>query len=402
MKKCILILLIGGLFLCSCTAEPDENVNTDIFETESVSETRFLIPSETMQNTSVEDRTSESEKIDNSTSEIPAASKFNPAGESVRLIKKTRDLPDYQEMISGGKALSSEELTVWNTYFEIANRLSLHFLFSDYRTPEEISMLFLLHDGIFDTDENGYRIPQTVSQEELKLLEERFERWKYRPEYADEWKMGREQIDATLKRYIGLSLDQTEKRGMLTYYQYLPETDAYYYLISEDYYLSYRMTEGAILDDGTLLLHWILIEDEEHSQVGGKSGYVSLKLSKDDWQIVSNMTCEQYEFTQPFICYYKGALKDVQDKVMESVRNMMKEAGLSNQSECWLPFSEGQVLCNDESFQILFCGQGGTGVSEIDKRYESAQKELAVLCKDPDIYLESAVLFVPWDQAPAN
>lgn len=144
--------------------------------------------------------------------------------------------------------------------------------------------MFLLHT--FDSPENvnicgvfreGFRPGEylEVSQEELDLLQQKGA--------AIEWdtiKLPVEEIDAELKKYVNLSLEETNKVDLDTLY-YLEEYKAYYICVSDTAYTWYDFFNGWTNEDGSITL--------QYSQWDKEIYRVTLREEDGCYYFVSNM-----------------------------------------------------------------------------------------------------------------
>ena len=156
--------------------------------------------------------------------------------------------------------LSFEELEVFNfAFFNVYEDSELWFpasmanmfLLSEYETPLDIDMGMLLYNGIFGEDS----IP--VTSNEMSLLLERYgeEHGDEIFEYGDPIRMPVDSMNAVLKRYTGLTLEQTNKVGLTRYY--LEEYQSYYGFASDFAYSEIEVTDGWKNAQGTVVLRYI-------------------------------------------------------------------------------------------------------------------------------------------------
>ena len=415
MKKTISILLVLMLVLSACSSQRDDSATTETIgetstrteavssEISSPSETATETDNETAEETSPFEETSseEAEMIQTDPVTDPAVQEtYNPAGEEPLLVMETKVYPNFDEMSKGGTLLSDKELQDWNDAFN--DFQAVHFLVTDYETPEEISLYYLFHDGVLVDIETGEMLSREATPEEIKLLEEKSEVWRNRPAEARSFKVERKQMEAVLKSYMGVTLENTKQYGLKNF-TYLEETDSYYFMMNELHANRYEFTAGAYLEDGSLLLQWKLTENYCYSI--GDTGYVRLEKNGEIWKIVSNVMLHfENRPEEPLICLYKGTLESVQEKVMKHLHERMHEEGISNLVEFWDPLTPFSVFTEDDDYCLIFTGGGMDNFAknfghEPNQQFLQMIKDVRVALKDPNLSLKTAVIFIPWDQA---
>lgn len=92
-------------------------------------------------------------------------------------------------------------------------------------------------------------------------------------------KTQRTEMDAFLQEYLGVALDETNKKN-LDQFIYLEEYDAYYLLHGDTNFQRCTVTSLEQNEDGTIAL--------TYEQESGEKGIVTLKGSKGSYQFVSN------------------------------------------------------------------------------------------------------------------
>ena len=92
-------------------------------------------------------------------------------------------------------------------------------------------------------------------------------------------KTQRTEMDAFLQEYLGVALDETNKKN-LDQFIYLEEYDAYYLLHGDTNFQRCTVTSLEQNEDGTITL--------TYEQESGEKGIVTLKGSKGSYQFVSN------------------------------------------------------------------------------------------------------------------
>ena len=143
------------------------------------------------------------------------------------------------------------------------------FLYKTFDSPENVNI-----QGVF---RQGFRRGEylEVSQEELDLLQQKGA--------AIEWdtiKWPIEDMNAVLKEYINLSLEETNKVDLDTFY-YLDDYKAYYICVSDTAYTQYDFFNGWTNEDGTITL--------QYSQWDKEVYRVTLREEDGCYYFVSNM-----------------------------------------------------------------------------------------------------------------
>jgi hypothetical protein len=132
--------------------------------------------------------------------------------------------------------------------------------------------------GIF---REGFRLGEylEVSQEELELLQQKGA--------AIEWdtiKLPIEDMNAVLKKYVNLSLEETNKVDLDNLY-YLDDYKAYYICVSDCAYTQYDFFNGWTNEDGTITLQY----SQWYSQRDKEIYRVTLREEDGRYYFVSNM-----------------------------------------------------------------------------------------------------------------
>ncbi len=173
--------------------------------------------------------------------------------------------------------LTQENLKWFETeFFNLeGNRITNQFLSSEYQTPEDISLLELFHDGNGIVDGEN----QASAAEKQLLLERYIEEIE-----LDVARTSRNDMNDILKKYMGISLEETNKVHLSSMY-YLAEYDAYYYIHGDTNYNHYTMEKGFFNGDGTITLLY-----KKVSSYRDEPRYiVTLKPVGDSYQFLSNM-----------------------------------------------------------------------------------------------------------------
>ena len=131
------------------------------------------------------------------------------------------------DALSQPNSISEEELNAIYALFrrnsDGTGRFVQMLMSSNYAAPKDIHIGWLFREG--PKDEGGER---EISDAELDALRAAVsdETWDFYME-ADLYKTTRADMDRLLVKYLGLTLDETNERGM-DFFTYLPEYDAYY------------------------------------------------------------------------------------------------------------------------------------------------------------------------------
>ena len=140
-------------------------------------------------------------------------------------------------------------------------------LSSYYDTAADIDLYELFYNGM---DEQ-----ETITDEERAALVEICQ-WATEVGVS---KVSAARMDAFLQEYLGVTLDETNKKN-LDQFIYLEEYDAYYLLHGDTNFQRCTVTLLEQNEDGTIAL--------TYEQESGEKGIVTLKGSKGSYQFVSN------------------------------------------------------------------------------------------------------------------
>ena len=386
MKNSGIVILAMCLLLCGCNRQQNEITPIDTSkENDPVLET-------TLPETSEKTETFPETKTELTTEEQTET--FNPVEEKPELVLETKENLNFDIITKEGVQLSESELEEWNERFD--DFLAVHFLVTEYDTPEDISWLYLFHDGVPVDLNTGEMLSRDATEEELTLLKERFEEWRELPDWVTwGYKIERKQIESVLEKYMGLTLEESNKRG-IKHFSYLPETDTYYFSMNDPYAYRYKITSGAYLEDGSLLLHWE-IDDDLYS---GQNGYVRLRKDGNVWHIFSNVILQFCNHrTEPFICVYKGTVENVKETVLNQLHEIMAREGISNLVEAYDPLTPFSVVAEDTDYRLIFSGGGMRNYAkDQDPEFIQMLDEVDSLLRDKTVSLTNAVVFIPWDQ----
>ena len=142
------------------------------------------------------------------------------------------------------------------------------FLTSEYYTPLDINLNMLFTDGIYDV------VLPKLTVEEKNLLIERYD-WEF--DAGEPCRLSLKNVDMVLKQYTGLTIEQTNKVGMLRYY--LEEYQSYY-IYCDCSYSEVDVIRGWKNAQGTVVL--------EYSLEGS--------LKNEVWQVILHEKDGQYYF----------------------------------------------------------------------------------------------------------
>lgn len=172
--------------------------------------------------------------------------------------------------------LLSQELLDWfeTEFFNMdENRMPNMFLFGEYDRPENIDLLHVFYGGADGIGGTG------VPEEEQQIL---FQRYNI-THRLDVSKAIVEQMNAVLKKYLGISLKDTNKVN-LEYLYYLEEYDAYYNIAGDTHYSKCDILTGWENEDGTITL---VYKDALSSE--GTEYQVTLKQENGNYYFLSNI-----------------------------------------------------------------------------------------------------------------
>lgn len=167
--------------------------------------------------------------------------------------------------------LSEEELTKFNTEFfngETTN-MNNRLLSSEYSKPEEIDLFQLFYGGI------GNVYDQISENEKSKLTELCSD-----APYLDIVKVTTDEMDAFLQEHLGITLEETQKRGLDSFY-YLEEYDSYYLIIGDTNF------DWCVITSGTWESKDMLTLEYEKEYAGGQWS-VTLQKTDDGYIFISN------------------------------------------------------------------------------------------------------------------
>ncbi len=190
------------------------------------------------------------------------------------------ELTPFEKMVreNEGRMLPPEEVEKWNDYF--GNQAVNLMLRSSYETSAEIDLHHFVDCPMrFLTRGEA----EKISEEEWQQLESLFpELWSVKS-IMPVFKNSEQLLNEILLQYMGITLEETEKRG-LENTPWLEEYRAYYSASGDGGNLPITPMEAAKMPDGTLLIHW----KEKETSWGFLEGIVKLKVQDGIWLIESN------------------------------------------------------------------------------------------------------------------
>ena len=172
-------------------------------------------------------------------------------------------------------ALTAEELEWFETEFfnTEENRIINMFMTSEYHYVQDIELDELFYGGTYADDAS------TVSEEEKQLLKDRYDTMD-----LDISKVTTEEMDAVLQKYLGITLDETNKIGIEHLY-YLEEYDAYYNVAGDTNYMRYKMDYGWKNANGTITIEYT---HDENLSSDANLYSVTLKEVDGNYYFISN------------------------------------------------------------------------------------------------------------------
>lgn len=181
--------------------------------------------------------------------------------------------------ISVGDTLEEEELVWFENYFFNTDENSMPnmFLSSEYAASADVDLGNLFYCGADGKGGTG-----EVPEEEIQLLKQQYDIME-----LDTSKATVEEMNAVLQKYMGITLEETNKVGLDSLY-YLEETDAYYNVAGDTVYLKCDILSGQVNEDGTITLQYCdaLSEPSDTYQV-------TLKEVDGAYIFISNEKVEQ-------------------------------------------------------------------------------------------------------------
>lgn len=174
----------------------------------------------------------------------------------------------------------SQEKMEWfeNVFFnDDENKIVNFFLSSEYDSVVNIDLGDLFHNG-----DNGLGGSGEMSDDEKALAINHFGLGN-----LDVSKAGKEDMDAVLQKYAGLTLENTNKVGLERLF-YVEATNTYYKVVGDTKYKKCDITKGLVNEDGTITLRYC----DALSSISD-TYEVTLKKVGDSYQFVSNKILDE-------------------------------------------------------------------------------------------------------------
>ncbi|MBQ6844080.1 MAG: hypothetical protein IJO60_05520 [Agathobacter sp.] len=194
----------------------------------------------------------------------------------------TEDIENTEESvltgthISVGDTLEENEIVWFENYFfnTDENRMPNMFLSSEYAAAADVDLGKLFYGGV-----DGKGGVGEVSEDEIQLLVQKYDIME-----LDTSKATVEEMNAVLQKYMGITLEESNKLGLDSLY-YLEETDAYYNVAGDTVYMKCDIVSGQVNADGTITLVYCdaLSEPSDNYQVTLKEvdgGYIFISNVK--------------------------------------------------------------------------------------------------------------------------
>lgn len=152
-------------------------------------------------------------------------------------------------------------------------------LIAEYATPEEIDLYELFYDGLPNENNVLTEAEQTFLNEHWSELD-----LDLRP-----YRFPTQEINTVLQEYFGLTLDQTNEKGLelLTYNE---DTDCYYQSHGDCHYITVKPTGAYVQKDGSVKLYY------QQTGTGMDTDFTkwvaTLQPVEDGYRFVSNVPLE--------------------------------------------------------------------------------------------------------------
>lgn len=197
-------------------------------------------------------------------------------------FERLENLQSGLSSLQGMTELQKDTLEWFNTkYFNNdENRITNAFLTSTYQDAKNIDLNYLFYAGV---DGVG---GDTVSEEEKQLLAQKDSYAQESVYDLDVSKTAKHDMEAVLEKYLGMSLEETNKVNLNKLY-YLESYDAYYKIAGDTVTSKYYFTKGWKEDEtGNIILHYFdaLNGNPEDLYM------LTLKLVNGNYQFVSNVS----------------------------------------------------------------------------------------------------------------
>ena len=168
--------------------------------------------------------------------------------------------------------LSESEVEVFSTEFFNGGTDNMNnmLLSSEYSRPEEINLFELFYNGM----KGAYA---QISEAELVALTELC----MDAPYLDIMKVTTEEMDTFLQKNMGIGLEQTQKKGLDSFY-YLEEYDSYYLVHGDTNFAWCTVVSGTWIDDN-------MLEMEYEKEYEEGRWIVTLQKTETGYLFVSNV-----------------------------------------------------------------------------------------------------------------
>ena len=194
-----------------------------------------------------------------------------------------------QEALEGKTQLKKDTIEWFSSHFfnNEENRITNAFLTSTYRDARNIDLRNLFYHG-----SDGYG-GGTVSEEEKQLLAQ-IDDWSKEVFHLDTSKATKQEMDTILQRYLGMSLDETNKVNLRMLY-YLKEYDAYYHIASDCVLTKITIVDGWKEDEtGNIILQYFDALSGNRNDLYN----VTLRLVDGNYRFVSNISLSEDEMVE--------------------------------------------------------------------------------------------------------
>ena len=201
---------------------------------------------------------------------------------------------DWPWLPEGAEVLTEEELASWQARFD-EDWMLTQFLSSAYTGPGDVDLFQLLYNGI-SLPERDLRPLLDIwlqAPEEGAWLLGRLGAWPF--EY-DTVKLPRSDVDALLRTYLGLGLEDMSGVGLDRLY-YIPEADAWYTAHGDTNRQQVKFLYGYTLGDEVCLFHRGIAFYQSEDRWTGEPAYdlqqgvfrTVLRLGEEGFRFVSNL-----------------------------------------------------------------------------------------------------------------
>ncbi len=188
----------------------------------------------------------------------------------------TQTVPPQTEPLAEGMPLTAEELAALQDLFTDYRGWYSRFLISHYAEPKEIDLYMLFYKGIPGVD-------NTLSETERAYLETV---WTEHQLMLDYYRLPAAQMNETLQKYLGLSMEDTLGVGLenLTYWT---EADCYYVSHGDTNAIQVLVHSAYRQDDGTIIMFYSNGNFDKEAEAAPEHMAVLLPCD-DGYQFISN------------------------------------------------------------------------------------------------------------------